>query len=110
MRKIIALITIGLLFLAITVIGIFRLRQETLKPPPTKPENALLTETSNRPSVSHDAEIVKIRPAARERPGKVVDHADLDLLFLGLGGKRQSQGCNRSHCPAHKTGGLALGH
>ena len=43
--------------------------------------------------VEHDlgADILQLRAAARERAGQVVDHADLDFLFLGLGGNRHPQ-------------------
>ena len=41
----------------------------------------------------HDlgADILQLRTAARERTGEVVDDADLDFLFLSLGGNRHSQ-------------------
>ena len=43
--------------------------------------------------VEHDlgADILQLRTAARERAGQVVNHADLDFLFLGLGGNRHPQ-------------------
>jgi hypothetical protein len=57
--------------------------------------------------VDHDlgAERVELGPAARERPGVVIDHADLDLLALGLGvgdeGRTEDQ--RRGDQPEHKT-------
>ena len=43
--------------------------------------------------VEHDlgADILQLRTAARERAGQVVNHADLDFLFLSLGGNRHPQ-------------------
>jgi hypothetical protein len=43
--------------------------------------------------VEHDlgADILQLGAAAGERAGQVVNHADLDFLFLGLGGNRHPQ-------------------
>ena len=56
--------------------------------------------------VEHDlgADVLQLGTAARERAGQVVDHADLDFLFLGLGGNRHAQ----RHAPrqsARRAGG-----
>ncbi len=47
--------------------------------------------------VEHDlgADILQLGAAAGERAGEVIDHADLELFLLGLGGRRHSQ---HRHC------------
>ncbi len=49
--------------------------------------------------VEHDlgADVLQLRTAARERAGQVVNHADLDFLFLSLGGYRHAQRRTRSN-------------
>ena len=81
-------------------VGVDRLDLVALDP-------ALLDEV-----VDHDlgAGVLQLRAAARERAGQVVDDADLDLLLLRLGGRRQPERRNGGQCSAHKAPNLALGH
>ena len=62
--------------------------------------------------VEHDlgADILQLRAAARERAGQVVNHADLDFLFLGLGGNRHTQRRDRGHQPTKHAGSLTHRH
>ncbi len=62
--------------------------------------------------VEHDlgADILQLRAAARERAGQVENHADLDFLFLGLGGNRHSQRRHCGHQPHEQACSLALKH
>ncbi len=56
--------------------------------------------------VEHDlgAGVLQLRTPARERTGEVVDHADLDFLFLSLGGNRHAQRHTRGDQPAEQAG------
>src|SRR5581483_4607830 len=60
--------------------------------------------------VEHDlgAVVLQLRAAARERAGQVVDHADLDLLFLGDRGGRHAQHRRGGKCTADNAHNATL--
>ena len=62
--------------------------------------------------VEHDlgAGVLQLGAAAGERAGQVVDHADLDFLFLGLGGNRHSQHRHRGRQPDKQARNLVPRH
>ncbi len=62
--------------------------------------------------VEHDlgADILQLRTAAGERAGQVVNHADLDFLFLGLGGDRHPQHRDCGRQPNEKACSFAPRH
>ena len=62
--------------------------------------------------VEHDlgAGVLQLGTAAGERAGQVVDHADLDFLFLGLGGNRHPQHRHRGGQPDKQARNLVPRH
>ena len=62
--------------------------------------------------VEHDlgADILQLRAAARQRAGQVENDADLDFLFLGVGGSRHAQRRNRGQQPTKHAGSLTHQH
>ncbi len=62
--------------------------------------------------VEHDlgADILQLRTAARERTGQVEDDADLDFLFLGLGGNRHAQHRTRDDQPSEQASQITHQH
>jgi hypothetical protein len=62
--------------------------------------------------VEHDlgTGVLQLRTAAGERAGQVVNHADLDFLFLGLGGNRHAQRRHRGNQSPEQAGSLTHRH